>query len=75
VQIKYISLVNLVAGKEVVRELIQEEYSLENTKNELEKLLFDNKFRDNQLIEYNGIIETLGTSKASANAALEILKL
>ncbi|MCP9753745.1 lipid-A-disaccharide synthase [Lacihabitans sp. CCS-44] len=75
VQIKYISLVNLVAEKEVVRELIQEEYSLENTKNELEKLLFDNKFRDNQLIEYNGIIETLGTSKASANAALEILKL
>lgn len=75
VKIKYISLVNLVAQKEVVKELIQEEYSLENTKNELEKLLFDNKYRDNQLMEYNGIIETLGQSKASENAALEILKL
>lgn len=75
VQIKYISLVNLVAQKEVVKELIQDEYSLENTKKELEKVLFDNKFRDNQLIEYKGIIETLGTSKASENAALEILKL
>ncbi len=75
VKIKYISLVNLVAQKEVVKELIQEEYSLENTKHELEKLLFNNKFKDNQLIEYNGIIETLGISKASENAALEILKL
>jgi lipid A disaccharide synthetase len=59
----------------VVRELIQEEYSLENTKNELEKLLFDNKIRDNQLMEYRRITETLGTTKASENAALEILKL
>jgi lipid-A-disaccharide synthase len=75
VKIKYISLVNLVAQKEVVRELIQEEYSLENTKNELEKLLFDNKIRDNQLMEYRRITETLGTTKASENAALEILKL
>lgn len=75
VQIKYISLVNLVAQKEVVKELIQEEYSLENTKNELEKLLFDNKIRDKQLIEYDGIIKTLGVVKASENAALEILKL
>jgi lipid-A-disaccharide synthase len=75
VQIKYISLVNLVAQKEVVKELIQEKYSLENTKKELEKLLFDNKFRDNQLMQYTGIIETLGKSRASANAALEILKL
>jgi len=75
VQIKYISLVNLVAQKEVVKELIQHEYSLENTKKELEKLLFDNKIRDKQLIEYNGIIKTLGVVKASENAALEILKL
>ena len=75
VQIKYISLVNLVAQKEVVKELIQKEYSLENTKKELEKVLFDNKIRDNQLIEYNGIIQTLGVVKASENAAIEILKL
>ncbi|HLO46057.1 MAG TPA: lipid-A-disaccharide synthase [Leadbetterella sp.] len=75
VKIKYISLVNLVAQKQVVKELIQDEYSLKNAKNELEKLLFDNKCRDKQLMEYNGIIETLGTTKASENAALEILKL
>lgn len=75
VRIKYISLVNLVAQKEVVKELIQQEYSLENTKNELEKVLFDNKIREKQLIEYNGIIETLGVVKASENATIEILKL
>ena len=65
----------LTGQKEVVKELIQDEYSLENTKKELEKLLFDNKFRDNQLMQYTGIIETLGKSRASANASLEILKL
>lgn len=75
VKIKYISLVNLVAQKQVVKELIQDEYSLGNTKNELEKLLFDNKCSDKQLMEYRRITETLGTSKASATAALEILKL
>jgi lipid-A-disaccharide synthase len=75
VKIKYISLVNLVAQKEVVKELIQGDYSLEKTKKELEKVLFDNKFRDKQLIEYYGIIETLGTTKASENAASEIIKL
>lgn len=75
VKIKYISLVNLVAQKQVVKELVQDEFSLKNTKNELEKLIFDNKCRDKQLMEYNGIIETLGTTKASENAALEILKL
>jgi lipid-A-disaccharide synthase len=75
VKIKYISLVNLVGDKAIVKELIQDEYSTENTQSELERLIFDNKYRENQLLGYDEIIKKLGTSGASKNAALEILKL
>lgn len=74
VKVKYISLVNLVAEKEVVKELIQGEYNSEATKTELKKLLNDNIYRKNQLEEYGKIIRTLGDAEASLTAAQTILK-
>jgi len=73
VKIRFISLVNLVADKEVVKELIQGEYTTENTGNELKKLLSDNKFRERQLNEYKILTETLGDREASKTAAHTIL--
>jgi lipid-A-disaccharide synthase len=73
VKIKFISLVNLVADKEVVKELIQSDYTAEKTLTELKKLLFDNKSRQKQLDEYAEIIRTLGVKEASRTAAEEIL--
>jgi lipid-A-disaccharide synthase len=73
VKIKYISLVNLVADKGVVKELIQGEYTAENTKRELEKVLKDNKNREQQLVEYKNIIKLLGKTEASSEAAKTIL--
>jgi lipid-A-disaccharide synthase len=73
VKIKYISLVNLVADKEVVKELIQGDYTAENTKIELNKVLEDTKSREKQLVEYKNIIRQLGTSEASSEAAQTIL--
>ncbi len=73
VKIRFISLVNLVADKEVVKELIQREYTTKNTKNELKKLLSDNKFRERQLNDYKLLTETLGDLEASKTAALAIL--
>jgi lipid-A-disaccharide synthase len=75
VKIKFISLVNLVAEKEVVKELIQEDYSLTNVKNELETILFDNKIKEKQLVEYGDLILALGSKKASESAAFEIYNL
>jgi lipid-A-disaccharide synthase len=43
VKVKYISLVNLIMNKEVVKELIQEKMNFENLKTELELLLTDSK--------------------------------
>ena len=73
VKIRFISLVNLVADKEVVKELIQGEYTPENTQEELKRLLLDNKFRERQLNEYTLLIERLGNSEASKTAAQTIL--
>lgn len=39
IKVPYISLVNLIAGKEVVKELIQEDYSVEKVKTELNAML------------------------------------
>lgn len=48
VKIKYISLVNLIMDKEVVKELIQDELTVQNLKKELEAILY-NKERIEQL--------------------------
>lgn len=74
VKVKYISLVNLVAEKEVVKELIQGEYNGEQTQAELKKILSDNKYREIQLEEYGKIIRTLGDAEASLTAARKILE-
>ncbi len=45
----YISLVNLIADKEVVRELFAKFFTIENIHDETEKLLFDSKYRKKML--------------------------
>ena len=65
----YISLVNLIADKKVVRELFAKFFSVENIHDEIEKLLFDPKYRKNMLSEYKLIQEKLGTENASNKAA------
>ena len=73
IEIKYISLVNLVAEKEVVKELIQGEYTTNNTFEELENILNNNNLRELQLLEYKNIIDKLGKNEASKEAASQIL--
>ena len=65
----YISLVNLIADKKVVRELFAKFFSVENIHDETEKLLFDPEYRKNMLREYKLIQEKLGTENASDKAA------
>lgn len=71
--ISYISLVNLIAGKEVVKELFSVRFSLENIRSELGRLLSDTEYRNRMLAGYDEIIETLGAPGASRRAA-EIIR-
>ncbi len=68
ITLKYISLVNLIMDKEVVKELIQDDLSAKNLKKELTKIL-DGKGRDNQLNAYDLLEQKLGGKGASEKAA------
>lgn len=65
--IKYISLVNLIMDREVVKELIQSELNTENLVKELNLILGKN--RQKMLSDYEILRKKLGGKGASENAA------
>ena len=69
IKVPFISLVNLIAGKQVVKELIQSEANSETVMKELRMILADKSYRDNMLEGYNQVIKILDTGSASENAA------
>ena len=68
ITLKYISLVNLIMDKEVVKELIQDELNTKNLKIELKKIT-EGKDRDLILENYQLLESKLGGSGASAKTA------
>lgn len=66
--IKYISLVNLIMDREVVKELIQNDLNTNNLVSELKKILEGNS-RDNMLNDFSELRKILGGSGASDVAA------
>lgn len=70
----YISLVNLIANKEVVKELFAKYFSQQNITDEVNRLLNDKTYKNKMLEGYDQIINTLGESGASDRAANLILK-
>ena len=67
-KVKYISLVNLVADREVVRELVADSFTQANIEYELEKIL-DGPDRELMLKGYQDVWQRLGKEKAPVNAA------
>jgi lipid-A-disaccharide synthase len=75
IKVKYISLVNLIMDKLVVKELIQDELTPGNLRLELEDLLHDNARRQQLREDYRQLKELLSMGgHASANAAASILR-
>jgi lipid-A-disaccharide synthase len=73
IKVKYISLVNLIAGKEVVKELIAHLFTTRNIVDELDHLLFDENYRQTMLDEYAGIRKSLGETGTAQRAAKKII--
>jgi len=71
---KYISLVNLIAGEEVVKELFAKFFSIANIRKETDRLLNDKTYRYNMLDNYENIIKILGAPGASNKASAIIIK-
>lgn len=74
IQVKYISLVNLIADKEVVKELIQSHANPEEVSKELSDILTNTNHRNQILSSYETIYKTLNTGSASQNTARLIHK-
>ncbi|MBR3612440.1 MAG: lipid-A-disaccharide synthase [Bacteroidaceae bacterium] len=75
-KVKYISLVNLIAGREVVRELVAADMTVENVTRELGRLLPpDSPERHTMLAEYSRMIDILGEPGASQHAAEKMVQL
>ena len=74
-KVKYISLVNLVADKEIVRELVADGMTVANVRKELDALLNNAAYRNQMLAEYDRMIHILGPSGASRQAASKMLEL
>lgn len=67
--IKFISLVNLIMDREVVKELIQEDLTAQNLRLELKKIVVDDQYRNQIISDYKILTEELGGSGASEKTA------
>jgi lipid-A-disaccharide synthase len=75
VDIDYFCLANLIAGKEIVRELLQDEANAAAIADELSRLVFNDGARREQLAHYRRVLERLGTHGASDRAAAVALSI
>jgi len=74
IKIKYISLVNLIMDKEVVKELIQGECNPKTIASEVELIKVGGAKREKQLSNYKIMKEILGGGGASKTIAQAVLK-
>ncbi len=74
-KVKFISLVNLIAGREVVKELVADTMTVKNMRNELKRLLFQEDYRRKMLDGYEEMARLLGPAGAPRHAAREMVKL
>ena len=73
--VKYVSLVNLIADREVVKELVAETFSVDNIRRELEAILPSGEKRQQMLDDYDEVHQRLGESHAPDEAARTMIRL
>ena len=72
-KVKYISLVNLVVNREIVKELIGEQMNVDRLEAELRQIVEGGANRSQMLADYAEMRERLGGSGASQRAARQIV--
>ncbi len=74
IKIKYISLVNLILDKPLIKELIQNEFNINTLKQEFEKISLNQDYRNYLENEYNQLKVKLGGKGASEKTAQLIIE-
>lgn len=74
IRVPYISLVNLIADKWLVKELVIEDFTVKKVREEIDRLLTQ-EYHDEVMKGYDDLIELLGHGSASDKAAETIVRL
>ncbi|MGB3870571.1 MAG: lipid-A-disaccharide synthase [Flavobacteriales bacterium] len=74
IKVPFISLVNLIMGREVVRELIQDKLEPKELRKELDRLLNDTAYRERMKADLRELRVKLGGPGASAHVADQVWK-
>ena len=67
--IRYFTPVNIIAGKEVIKECLADDFTVEKVTQELEHILTDEAYKKEMLAHYEHLHTLLGTQSASVTAA------
>lgn len=73
--IPYFTLVNIIAQKEIIQELVASRFTRENVEHELTRLLHDKPYRQSMLSHYQMLSKILGNRPAAETAAEHIIAL
>ena len=68
-RIPHFTLVNIVSKREVIKELLAYEFTVESTRDELRRLLTDTVYTQQMCADYKQLQQLLGTSRAAETAA------
>ena len=74
-KVKYISLNNLIANREVVKELVADTMTVEQVRSELNRILYDKEYRRQMLEGYEYMASRLGEAGAPKHAARKMVAL
>lgn len=74
-KVKYISLVNLIADREVVQELFADRFTIDNIRRELLLILPGGNKREEMLADYDIIHQRLGNTSTPDNCASKMIEL
>ncbi|MDE6171710.1 MAG: lipid-A-disaccharide synthase [Bacteroides sp.] len=74
-KVRYISLVNLIADREVVKELVADTMTVGQIRAELERILYNKVYRRQMLDGYDYMASRLGDAGAPKRAAKEMVRL
>ncbi len=72
--INNVSLPNIITGEDIVPELIQEKFNVDNICYEIERLLYDNNYKEQKIMALGKVREKLSDKYSAKEVANEIVK-
>lgn len=73
--VRWVSLPNLILGKEAVKEYLQVQMTVVNIREELKRLLFDKDYRSEIIDDYGRLKELTGVAGSSQRTAAKMVEL